>query len=84
MLDEPVALKVKPRGCPLGSAALTRVSLRGFWSSSLIDGQKMADFCPLDKLHTSVPYPDLSCVLIAGAHVAAKQASRKNSYLGFD
>ena len=44
-----------PAGAPLRSAALTRVSLRGFWSSSLIGGQKRAGFCPLDKLHTSVP-----------------------------
>ncbi len=57
MLDEPTALKVKTRGCPLGSAALTQVSLRGFWSSSLIDSQKKAGFYPLDKLHTSVSYP---------------------------
>jgi hypothetical protein len=43
-----------PTGAALRSAALTRVSLRGFWSSSLIVGQKRAGFCPLDKLHTSV------------------------------
>ncbi len=64
MLDEPTALKVKTRGCPLGSAALTQVSLRGFWSSSLIDGQKKAGFFPLDKLHTSVPYTDYALLLI--------------------
>src|SRR5947207_2088528 len=40
--------------CP--SAALTRGSLRGFWSSSLIDGQEKAGFFLLDKLHTSVSY----------------------------
>jgi hypothetical protein len=56
---EPTARKVKLGGCPLRSAALTRVSLRRFWSSSLIDGQKMAGFCPLDKLHTSVSCPKL-------------------------
>jgi hypothetical protein len=43
-------------------AALTQFSLRGFWSSSPIDGQKKAGFCPLDKLHTSVPYPKISIV----------------------
>jgi WD40 repeat protein len=57
MLDEPAARKVKLGGCSLRSAALTRVSLHRFWSSSLIDGQKKAGFCPLDKLHTSVSYP---------------------------
>ena len=30
MLDEPAALKVKPRGCRLGSAALTRVAYAVF------------------------------------------------------
>src|SRR5438105_3060213 len=58
MLDEPTARKVKLGGCPLRSAALTRMSLRRFWSSSLIDGQKMAGVCPLDKLHTSVSCPN--------------------------
>src|SRR5260370_2490709 len=44
-----------PAGAALRSAALTRVSLRGFWSSSLIGGQKRVGFCPLDKLYISVP-----------------------------
>jgi serine/threonine protein kinase len=52
-----------PAGAPLRCAALTRVSLRGFWPVSLILSQKMAGFCPLDKLHTSVPYP------VLGGHV---------------
>jgi hypothetical protein len=49
-----------PAGAPLRCAALTRVSLRGFWPVSLIVSQKKAGFCPLDKLHTSVSYPIVS------------------------